>query len=73
MAQKKTTSVRIKLQQAILALWKTTDDLYAPGVRFDGDAAHWSGGYGIEANQDIPEFVKKDNDGWVYVQKSRDK
>jgi hypothetical protein len=62
----------IKLRRKILDLWQTEDQILYPGVRFDSGEPEWRGGYGIPRDHDLPDFVKKDNEGWDYVARSKD-
>lgn len=65
-------SARIKLAAHILKSWVTDEQIKYPGVRFDNREDGWHEGYGVPMDDDIPDFVKKDNDGWDYVTRSND-
>lgn len=69
----KRTSALIRLASKILASWKTSEEQQFPGVRFDNGDARWSEGYGVPMDDELPDFVKKDNDGWDYVTPSKNK
>lgn len=62
----------IRLASKILRGFKTPEDMQFPGVRFDAPEGEWRGGYGVPKDDNIPDFVKKDNDGWDYVAQSKD-
>lgn len=70
MSLNKRISARIKMASRILKTWQTEDEQKYPGWRFDGDTPQFKDGYGVEPDSDIPDFVKKDNDGWDYVKRS---
>lgn len=55
----------IRFAAWILKSWKTEDEIKYPGVRFDAEIPEWRGGYGVAIDDNLPDFVKKDNDGWV--------
>lgn len=46
------------------------DDMTA-GVRFDAPESQWRAGYGTPFEKELPDFVKEDNAGWVYLPKSK--
>lgn len=64
-------TVSLTLFDRLAALLSKQDKDY-PGVRFDNEEPRWQGGYGIARDHDVPDFVKKDNDGWDYVAQSKD-
>lgn len=37
------------------------------GMMISGDDQPRDDGYGMPFEKQVPDFVKKDNDGWVYV------
>ncbi len=41
-----------------------------PGIRFDAGEPEWRGGYGVPIDNETPDFVKKDNDGWDTIKQS---
>lgn len=63
------TALRIKLAAKILASWTTEEQKAYPGIRVNGDSSQWTEHYGVPIDNDIPDFIKKDNDGWDYVTK----
>ena len=72
MQMKARSQALIRLAARIMKSWKTDDEIAFPGVRFDAGDPEWRGGYGIPRDNDIPDFVKKDNDGWDYIATHRD-
>lgn len=72
MQPKTRSQALISLAAKLLKSWATEDALKFPGVRFDNEEPRWRGGYGIARDHDVPDFVKKDNDGWDYVAQSKD-
>lgn len=71
MQAKTRSQALIKLAAKILQTFKTPDEQQFPGVRFDVSSDTWRGGYGIPDNDAIPDMIKKDNDGWDYVTRSK--
>lgn len=69
MSLSKRISARIKLAARIMTVLSKQDNDF-PGWRWEGDDTTFKDGYGIEPDNDIPDFVKKDNDGWDYVKRS---
>lgn len=63
----------IKITSRILDIFRkqNLDDMSA-GIRFDASENNWRGGYGVPFEKQVPDFVKEDNDGWVYVKRSKD-
>lgn len=57
----------IKFAARILKSWTTDDEMTYPGIRFEAGEPEWRGGYGVPHDNDKPDFVKKDNDGWDYA------
>lgn len=72
MQAKTRSQALIRLASKILRTFKTPEEIQFPGIRFDTDEGEWRGGYGVPHDNDIPEFVKKDNDGWDYVAQFKD-
>lgn len=72
MQMKARSQALIKLAAQILKTWKTPEEIQYPGVRFDSGDPEWRGGYGVARDNELPDFVKKDNDGWDYVAKLKD-
>lgn len=70
MQPKARSQALIKLAARILKAWKTEDEMKYPGVRFDAGDPEWRGGYGVPPDHQVPDFVKKDNDGWDSIQQS---
>jgi len=64
MQKNRRSQALIKLASRILKSWKTEDEMKYPGVRFDVGDPEWRGGYGVPMDNETPDFVKKDNDGW---------
>lgn len=60
-----------RLAARIMKAWKTEDEMKYPGIRFDAEIPEWRGGYAVPMENEIPDFVKKDNDGWDSIDKSK--
>lgn len=57
----------IKLAARILKSWTTEEQQKYPGGIWHADGYEWNEPYGTAIDDQIPDFVKKDNDGWDYV------
>lgn len=61
-----------KITARILDLFRKQKlDDQSAGIRFDAPEGQWRGGYGMPFEKELPDFVKEDNAGWVYVKRSR--
>lgn len=72
MQQKPRSQALIKLAAKIMQLWKTDDEIKYPGIIFRNDEPEWRGGYGVSQDDSVPDFVKKDNDGWDIISQLKD-